>query len=461
MISQENLPSAVDAERAVLSAVMLDGNLLDVVSEYVKEPDFFLEKHRVVFRAMAALRATGSPIDERTLQAHLEIRGELSDAGGMPYIAGMAADLPDVSAVAAYAQIVSERSLRRRIIAAAIDMIKDAQGGECGASEALARAEASVLAMGLDSTRGGLVSYRDSAPATLERLAARKSSALLGRASGFSDIDHITGGLVNGNLIIIAGRPGMGKTAWAMNAAQNVAFRGAGVVAVFSLEMSREELELRVMASEAQVPFKRLRTGQLSSGQWGKVMNAVRDQDGGRLWIDEAPSPSPFEIASKARRLRKEKGELALLVIDYLQLLTMPGKHDNRNNEIATISRFFKLLARELGCPIMLLSQLNRNTEHRGANDKRPQLGDLRDSGAVEQDADMVGFLYRDEVYFPEDEQNKGLAEFIVSKNRNGELGTATLFFFGEEVRFASRSYQEESGPGIGQSDNLPFDFLE
>ena len=444
----KTLPHSEEAERAVLAAALLDPRLVPTVSGRLTEDDFFLERHQVIYRAMLDLQAESVAVDLRTLQARLEQRDELGRAGGLAYLSSLDLDLPDIGRIDSYAEIVKERSVRRRLINASTETIRNCMDGGLEARSALDRAEQSIFSLGEEAVQRGFVPLGGVLHQTLETLEERPGSTVVGIPSGFADLDRITHGLNKGNLIIIAGRPGMGKTSIALNMAQHVAIREGKGVGIFSLEMSAQELSLRVLCSEADVPFSRLRSGHLSKGQWRKVVQTVRDTSNAPFFIDDSANPTLLELASKARRLKAEKG-LELIILDYLQLMQAGGRYENRNLEIGAISRGLKQLAKEIEIPVIALSQLSRNPERRG-KDHRPQLSDLRESGNIEQDADMVAFIYRDEVYNQDPEaDNKGMAELIVSKNRHGETGTVELVFLGETTSFRNldRHSLESSTP--------------
>jgi replicative DNA helicase len=431
---QKALPHSEESERAVLAGVMLDQALLPTISGRLKPEDFYGERHQILYRAMLELQEELVGIDLRTLQAKLEQQALFEKAGGISYVANLDLDLPDLGRLDSYVEIVKERSVRRRLIEASGKIIRDCLDGGVEAAEALGRAEQAILGLGEEAVQRGFVALSHVFHVTLEELEERPGSTLIGIPTGFTDLDRITHGLNKGNLIIIAGRPGMGKTSIALNMAQHVAIRERKTVGVFSLEMSQQELALRILCSEADVSFSRLRSGTLSTQQWTRVHSVVRATSDVPLYIDDSPNPTLLEIASKARRLKAEKG-LALVILDYLQLMQAGGKYENRNLEIAAISRGLKQLAKELELPVIALSQLSRAPERRGS-DHRPQLSDLRESGSIEQDADLVAFVYRDEVYNQDDPDKKGLAELIIAKHRNGETGTVELVFLGETTSF-------------------------
>ncbi|HYH46671.1 MAG TPA: replicative DNA helicase [Thermoanaerobaculia bacterium] len=442
---QKTLPHSEESERAVLGGILLDPQVLPTISGRLRPEDFYLDRHQLLYQAMVDLQEERVVIDLRTLQARLQHRNQFEQIGGIAYIATLDLDLPDLGRIDAYVEIVKERSVRRRLILASNQIIKDCLDGGLVAAEALGRAEQAVLSLGEEAIQRGFVQLSHVLHSTLEELEERPGSTLTGVPSGFIDLDRITHGLNRGNLIIIAGRPGMGKTSFALNVAQHVALREQKAVGVFSLEMSQQELALRILCSEADVSFSRLRSGALSQKQWQKVIQVVRSTGDAPLFIDDSPNPTLLEVASKARRLKAERG-LALIILDYLQLMQAGGKYENRNLEIAAISRGMKQLAKELEIPVIALSQLSRQPERRGS-DHRPQLSDLRESGSIEQDADMVAFVYRDELYNPDSEESKGLAELIIAKHRNGETGTVELVFQGETTTFRNKAYVGSEPP--------------
>jgi replicative DNA helicase len=442
---QKALPHSEESERAVLAAVLVDPRVLPSISGRLRAQDFYLERHQHLYEAMLDLTNEGAGIDLRTLQAKLEQQGRIAGVGGIAYLASLDLDLPDLGRIDTYVEIVKERSIRRRLIQASGGIIRDCLDGGLEANAALDRAEQAILGLGEEAIQRGFVPLAQVFHSTLEDLEERPGTTLIGVPSGFIDFDQITHGLNRGNLIIVAGRPGMGKTSFALNVAQHVAIREKRTVGIFSLEMSQQELALRVLCSEADISFKRLRSGDLSRNQWTKVIQTVRATAETPLYIDDSPNPTLLEMASKARRLKAEKG-LELAIVDYLQLMQAGGRYENRNLEIAAISRGLKQLAKELEIPVMALSQLSRQPERRGS-DHRPQLADLRESGALEQDADLVAFIYRDEVYNPEDPDNKGIAEVIIAKHRNGQTGTIQLVFIGENTSFRNH-YRDAQAAG-------------
>ncbi|MEM1181282.1 MAG: replicative DNA helicase [Acidobacteriota bacterium] len=439
---ERSLPHSEESERAVLAAILLAPHVMPLVTARLVPEDFYVERHQLIYQAMLDLQDKGDEIDLRTLQAELELKNAFESSGGLAYLSGLDLDLPDLSRVETYVEVVKERSIRRQLILSSQKVIFDSFEAGMAASDVLAEAERSIMGLGQQAMQRGFASMADVVDDTLAALEER-SDGVIGLQTGFYDWDRITQGLVAGNLIIIAGRPGMGKTSFAVNVAQHVAIREKAAVGIFSLEMGDQELVTRVLASEANIHFGQLRAGQLSKGQWGQLHDTVRRIRDAPLYIDDSPNPTLAEIASKSRRLKVENN-LSLLVVDYLQLMQAGGRFESRQLEIAYISRGLKQLAKELEIPVVALSQLSRQTERR-AGDHRPQLADLRESGSIEQDADMVCFVYRDEIYNKDDPEVKGLAELIISKHRNGQTGTVDLVFIGETTSFRNLDRMHES----------------
>ncbi len=432
------LPHSEESERAVLAAILLDPGQLPSVSARLESDDFHSDSHRLIYQCLLDLQEANSAIDLRTVQARLEQQNVLDQVGGFAYVVQLDLDLPDLSRVDTYVEIIKERSVRRRLIDACGEIMRHCYDGGLEAQEALGRAEQLVLSLGEEAIHRGFVSIGRVLDDTLAELDERPESGLLGLPTGFVDFDEMTRGLNPSNLIIIAGRPGMGKTSLALNIAQHVAVREDATVGIFSLEMSQQELTYRIVASEADVPFRQLRTAHMSQRQWSNVLQAARKLQAAPIFIDDSANPTLLEVASKARRLKAERN-LGLIILDYLQLMQAGGRYENRNLEIAAISRGLKQLAKELNIPVIALSQLSRQPERRGG-DHRPQLADLRESGSIEQDADLVAFVFREEVYDPEDPAKQGLAELIVAKHRNGETGRIPLVFLGDTTTFKSRA---------------------
>ena len=435
-----SLPHSEESERAVLAGVLLDPSRFPTLSARLAAEDFHSERNRTVYSAMLEVQEANAEIDLRTLQAALEQQNKLDAVGGVAYLASLDLALPDLGRLENYVEIVKERSVRRRLIGACGEITRDCLDGGLIAQETLGRAEQAILGLGEESIQRGFVQLGEIFPETLADLEERPASGLIGLPTGFSDFDEMSRGLNPANLIVIAGRPGMGKTSLAVNMAQHVAIRENKTVGLFSLEMSQQELALRILSAEADVPFGPLRSGHLSQRQWNRVVKKVRAISAAPLYIDDSANPNLLEVASKARRLRAEH-RLELVIVDYLQLMQAGGRYENRNLELAAITRGLKQLSKELNIPVIALSQLSRMPERRGS-DRRPQLADLRESGAIEQDADLVAFIYRDEVYNPETEE-PGVAELIIAKHRNGETGTIRLVFLGQNTKFCN--YAPES----------------
>jgi replicative DNA helicase len=381
---QKTLPHSEESERAVLGGILLDPAVLPTIAGRLRPDDFYLDRHRVLYEAMLDLQDARVGIDLRTVQAKLEQQLKFDGVGGLAYLAGLDLDLPDIGRIDAYVEIVKERSVRRRLILAAGQIVRDCLDGGVDAREALGHAEQAILGLGEEAVQRGFVPLANVFHETLEELEERPGSLLTGVPTGFIDLDRISHGLNRGNLIIIAGRPGMGKTSFALNVAQHVAIRERRTVGIFSLEMGQQELALRILCSEADISFSRLRSGRVSQKEWTRIIQTVRANSDSPLYIDDSANPSLLEVASKARRLKAEKG-LALLVLDYLQLMQAGGRYENRQLEIAAISRGLKQLAKELDIPVIALSQLSRQPERRGS-DHRPQLADLRESGCLAGD---------------------------------------------------------------------------
>ncbi|MDX1643366.1 MAG: replicative DNA helicase [Thermoanaerobaculia bacterium] len=442
---QKSLPHSEESERAVLAGVMLDPEQLAVISGRLRAEDFYHERHRKIFQAMIDVQAAESEIDLRTVQARLEQKNELEAIGGLAYLASLDLDLPDLGRLESYVEIVKERAIRRRLIDACAEITRNCLDGGLDAAEALGRAEQSILELGELAIRRGFVPLSTVFEQTLEDLEERPAQGFIGLATGFVDFDDKTRGLNKGNLIIVAGRPGMGKTSFALNIAQHAAIREEAPVGIFSLEMSQSELALRILSSETSIAFGPLRSGHLSNKNWATLIQKVKQISGAPIYIDDSANPTLLELASRARRLKAEH-DLELIIVDYLQLMEAGGRYENRNLEISAITRGLKQLAKELDIPVVALSQLSRQPERRG-KDHRPQLADLRESGSIEQDADLVAFIYRDEVYNPDDPTNRGLAELIIAKHRNGETGRIPLVFLGETTTFKSQARQDASAP--------------
>ncbi|ERJ18972.1 Replicative DNA helicase protein [Salinisphaera shabanensis E1L3A] len=431
-------PHSIEAEQSVIGGLLLSERAWDEVAGRINEEDFYREDHRLLFRGLADLADTGQPRDLVTLTEWLRSRGLLDKAGGASYLGNLAADIPGAANIRAYADIVRERSIMRQLIRAG-DMITgmgfDTQG--LTAADLLESAEKEIFAIAERGRRGGegpqgLNSILTKAVNRIEKLVANEGS-FSGLPTGLHNFDKMTNGLQPADLLILAGRPSMGKTSFAMNIVENVAIKEKVPVAVFSLEMSAEQLVIRMISSWGRIDQTRLRSGQLTEDDWPKITSAIGIMnENARLFIDDTPALSPSELRARARRLKREH-DIGLVMVDYLQLMQVPGTSENRTNEISEISRSLKALAKELDVPVIALSQLNRQVEQR--DNKRPRMSDLRESGGIEQDADVIMFVYRDEVY-NEDTADKGVAEIIIGKQRNGPLGTARTAFLSHFTRF-------------------------
>ncbi len=422
-------PHSLEAEQAVLGSLMLDNSTWDTIADRVSEEDFYRQDHQLIFRAIAALAEKGQPFDVVTLCEWLEPRGELENAGGLAYIGALAKDTPSVSNVRAYADIVRERAILRRLIAVSgeiADMSFNPAGRE--SREILDEAERKVFEIAESGSRGksGFRPLNALVKVTLDYITEMgdRDDAITGLPTGYTDLDEMTSGLQPGDLVIVAGRPSMGKTSFAMNIAEYAAIKRRQPVAVFSMEMGGEQLALRLLSSMGRINQQRLRTGKLRDEDMPRLASAVAIMRDVPLFIDDTPALTPMELRARARRLMREQKSLGLILIDYLQLMQIPGSTENRATEISEISRSIKALAKELKVPVIALSQLNRSLEQRP--NKRPVMSDLRESGAIEQDADLIMFIYRDEVDHS-DTQDKGGAEVIIAKQRNGPTFTGRL----------------------------------
>src|SRR5271169_6184071 len=437
---EKPLPSNLDAERSVLGAILLDNNALNAAIENLRAEDFFLDQHRRVFTQMVALGETQQAIDLVTLTEELHRRGDLEASGGAPYLASLADGMPKVSNVEHYARIVKEKALLRNLIHATDKIQQNAFEGEDGADAILDNAESSIFALAEDRVKIGLIPIKDIVRDNFERLEKifREGKSITGIPTGYTELDKLTSGLQPSELLILAARPSQGKTALALNLAENIGIRAGQPVAVFSLEMSKESLLQRLVASVAQIDAHKFRTGHLSREDWRRMTEALGTISSAPLWIDDAGSISVLEIGAKARRLKRDKG-LSLLIVDYLQLITARGRFSNRNEEVSSISRSLKGLAKELKIPVLVLSQLTRAPER---EERGPQLSDLRESGAIEQDADVVMFIYRPH-FFKHDAQpdEREQTELRIAKQRNGPTDKVRFVFRSRLTRF------EEAAP--------------
>ena len=430
-------PHSLEAEQAVLGGLMVDNAAWDQVADRIAEDDFYRRDHRVIFRAMGELAEGGEPMDVVTLSNWLKSVGQLEDAGGLPYLGALAKDTPSSANIKAYASIVREKSVLRQLIQAGTRVAESAYNPDGrDSAELLDHAERVIfeIAEQTGRHRQGFQGVRDILPGVVDRIDTlyHQSGDITGLGTGFTDFDNMTSGLQDGDLVVVAGRPSMGKTTFAMNIAEHAALKGDKPVAVFSMEMPGDALAMRMLSSLGRIELQKIRSGKLADEDWPRLTGTMNLLSQARLFIDDTPGLSPTEMRARARRLKREHG-LGLVVIDYLQLMQLPGYKENRATEISEISRSLKSMAKELGVPVVALSQLNRSLEQRP--NKRPVMSDLRESGAIEQDADVITFIYRDEVY-NDDTPDKGVAEIIVGKQRNGPIGMCRLTFLGQYTRF-------------------------
>lgn len=437
-------PHSIEAEQSVLGGLLLDNTAWHSLEDKVRAEDFYRKDHRTIFEAMANVLSQGDPADVITIAERLKMLQKLDDIGGEVYLFELVRNTPAVANITAYADIVRERSVLRQLIAVSNEIAGDAFN-PAGKSivDLLDTAERKVFTIAEQSSRGsGPQSIKRLLTEAVERIdhLYRSEDAITGAPTGYSDLDHMTSGLQPSDLIIVAGRPSMGKTAFAMNIAEYVALHANKSVLIFSMEMSGASLAVRLLSSIGKIDQHKLRSGKLDEYDWDRMTHALGKLSEAPMLIDDTPALSPAEVRSRARRVAKEHG-LSLIVIDYLQLMQMAGFSENRTLEISTISRSLKALAKELNVPVIALSQLNRGLEQRA--DKRPIMSDLRESGAIEQDADLIAFIYRDEVYH-EDTRDKGIAEVIIAKQRNGPIGKVRLTFRGQFTRF--ENYTPEAG---------------
>jgi len=430
-------PHSIEAEQSVLGGLMLDNPAWDKISDFIAEEDFYRRDHRLIFRAVSGLVEKSSPYDVVTLSEWLDEHGELDNAGGLAYLGSLAKNTPSAANIIAYAKIVRERSILRQLIQVGHNISSSCYEMEGrNSAELLDNAEKLVFQIAEHGARGrrDFVSIKDLLVKAVDRIDTlfQQDNPITGVSTGFKDFDEYTSGLQPSDLVIVAGRPSMGKTTFAVNIAENAAVKGGLPVAIFSMEMPGEQLAMRMLSSLGRIDQHKVRTGKLNDDDWPRLTHAVGQLAEAPMFIDDTPALSPNELRSRSRRLMREHG-LGLIVIDYLQLMQVHGSKENRTNEISEISRSLKGLAKELNVPIIALSQLNRSLEQRP--NKRPVMSDLRESGAIEQDADVITFIYRDEVY-DQDSPDKGVAEIIIGKQRNGPIGTVRLTFLGQYTRF-------------------------
>jgi replicative DNA helicase len=441
LIDAPTPPHSVEAEQAVLGGLLLDPQAWDSVADGVVADDFYRPDHRLIFTAIGELAGEAKPCDVVTVSQQLERTGKLEGAGGLAYLSSIARDTPTAANVRAYADIVRERSLLRQLIRAGTDIVSAVFNNDGETARSLVdRAEQKVfeIAEGTFRKRDGAVAVRTLLPGVIDQIDEwhNNPDKLRGLPTGFTEFDKLTGGLRGGDLIIVAGRPSMGKTTLAVNMAEYAAVNPntRAAVAIFSMEMPSEQVITRMLASIGGVPLNSLRSGRITDEDWVRITGATSQLSEAKIFVDETPALNPTELRARARRVKREHG-LSLIVVDYLQLMQVPGTQENRATEIAEISRSLKALAKELSVPVIALSQLNRAVEQR--EHKRPVMSDLRESGSLEQDADMILLIYREEVY-DRNTTKKGIAEIDLVKHRNGEIGTFLLTFQGQYTRFAN-----------------------
>jgi replicative DNA helicase len=433
-------PHSVEAEQSVLGGLLLDNTAWDKIADLIAEADFYRGDHRLIYRHIVKLIEQSRPADVVTVAESLESTKDLQSIGGIPYLSALASSTPSAANIRRYAEIVRERAVLRKLAEVAAD-IADSAYSPMGrdAAQILDEAESKVFEIAEQGARGKQ-GFQDMPPLltqVVERIDMLYNrggdSDVTGVPTGFVDLDRMTSGLQAGDLVIIAGRPAMGKTSLAMNIAEHAALHAGLPVGVFSMEMAGTQLVMRMLGSVGKLDQHKLRTGRLHDEDWTRLTHAVGKLNEAPIHVDETPALNPLELRARARRLHRQYKKLGLIVVDYLQLMSAASQGENRATELSEISRSMKGLAKELGCPVIALSQLNRSLEQRP--NKRPVMSDLRESGAIEQDADLILFIYRDEVYNPET-PDKGIAEVIIGKQRNGPIGTVRLTFLGEYTRF-------------------------
>lgn len=434
-------PHSLEAEQSVLGGLLLDNDAWEKIAEKIVAEDFYRNDHRLIFKALHYLAENAKPMDVVTLFEFLEQEGEADEIGGLAYIGDLAKNTPSASNIVAYAEIVRERAVLRELISVANNIADSAyqpKGRKPDELLDLAESQVFKIAEQRESANSGPEAVGQILPRAIDRLEEIQKSkgGITGQATGFTDFDNMTSGLQPSDLVIVAGRPSMGKTTVAMNMAEHAAIHGDKPVLVFSMEMPSQSLLMRSFASIGGIDATRLRTGALDDKDWDNLSVASNIlKNNCKLFIDDSAALSPTEVRSRSRRLVREQGSIGMILIDYLQLMRVPGMSENRTQEVSEISRSLKALAKELECPVVALSQLNRSLEQRA--DRRPVMSDLRESGAIEQDADLICFIYRDEVYNPESE-SKGIAEIIIGKQRNGPIGTVKVAFQGHYNRFVN-----------------------
>jgi replicative DNA helicase len=441
-------PHNIEAEQAVLAAMMVDREAIARVMEALDPISFYRQAHGTIYETMAMLFERGEPVDLITLRDALGSQAKLDEVGGYGYLIDLASSIPTTAHAEYYAKIVADKALLRALIRAGSEIVASAFNEDKDVDDVMDSAERLILEIGQKRASGAMTPIKEVINEAFETIEARYADkdSLLGATTGFYDLDHMLSGFQPSDLLILAARPAMGKTSLALNFCRNVAVETRKPVLIFSLEMSKEQLVQRLLCAEAAIDSHRLRTGYLAEADWGKLTHAIGVLSESAIFIDDTASISINEVRLKARRIRAEHGELGLIMVDYLQLMTsgQSSKGDNRTAEMGAISRGLKQIARELHAPVVALSQLSRAVESR--TDKRPMLSDLRESGSIEQDADIVMFIYRDEYYHP-DTDKKSTAEVIVAKHRNGPVGHVELYFEKNLTKFQSITTRQFSGP--------------
>jgi replicative DNA helicase len=442
-------PHSIEAEQSILGGLLLDNSKWDVVGDKVIEDDFYRQDHRLIYRVIARLANEGHPVDVVTVGEELERLNEIESAGGMAYLGDLVEKTPSATNVRAYAEIVHERAVLRRLIAVSGE-ISDSAFNPQGRKTAALLDEAERKVFKISESRagqeGGPQSVNPVLTKTLERIDTlfNSTNTITGVTTGFKDLDEMTSGLQPSDLVIVAARPSMGKTAFAMNLVESVLIKGEKPVLVFSMEMPADSILMRMISSLGQINQTRVRSGKLEEDDWPRLTSAVSMLKDRPLYIDDTAGLSPAEVRSRSRRVAREiKQDFGMIMIDYLQLMQIPGMNEGRTAEISEISRSLKALAKELNCPVVALSQLNRSLENRP--DKRPMNSDLRESGAIEQDADVIMFIYRDE-YYNDESPDKGIAEIIIGKQRNGPIGKVKLSFQGQFTKFNDLAHVDYGG---------------
>ncbi len=436
-ITQQNIPPQnTDAEQCLLGAVLLENEALSSAVELLRQDDFYYESHRIIYGCMIDLFNRNEPVDLITLSEVLKKKGKVDQVGGAAYLADLTEKIPTAANIEYYAKIIKEKSILRSLIKTATEIASKAMKGDDQVETLLDFSEKSIFSITEHQIKPSFYPLKEIITTSFKQIEElfEKKELITGVSTGFTDLDNLTSGFQRSDLIIIAGRPSMGKTAFCLNIAQYAAYENNTPTAIFSLEMSKEQLALRMLCSEARVDNHKLRSGYISESDWSKLAMGAGKLADTKIFIDDTPGISVLEMRAKSRRLKSEHG-LGMVIVDYLQLMSAGRtRSDGREQEISEISRSLKALAKELNIPVLALSQLNRRVEDRTI--KKPQMSDLRESGAIEQDADVIIFIYRDEVYHPDSEEAKGTAEIIIGKQRNGPTGEVRLAFINEYTRF-------------------------